>query len=125
MWCITILFTLRIFTFIVTIVPPSTINCINRNSSSPYEWNVVKYLLLSDDNTCIDYMFSGHACYFVLLFLFTMKMSESKIEKILCANYAILGIFSIVAGHIHYTADVIVGIVLSIFSYYFVPISLF
>lgn len=115
--CITILFTLRILTFTVTIVPPSTIDCYERNSTSPIEWNVIKYLVFNNDNTCIDYMFSGHACYFVMFLLFTLKFSEYKLEKILFSLYTLIGLLSIISGHIHYTVDVIVGVALSIWCF--------
>lgn len=116
-WCITILFTIRIFTFTVTIVPPSTIGCINRNSAMPIEWNVLKYLIFSNDNTCTDYMFSGHASYFIILLLFTFQISKYNLEKIVFSIFTLFGLLSIICGHIHYTADVIVAIVLSFCCY--------
>jgi hypothetical protein len=117
LWCISILFLFRIITFSVTIVPPVTTGCYSRNSNSSIEWNVLKYLLSTDDNTCVDYMFSGHAVYYMVPFLFLLKMSTYAIEKILCTFYVIVGIFSIVSGHIHYTADVIVALILSVGIY--------
>lgn len=119
-WCLAILFTIRIFTFPVTIVPPSTVGCVNRNRSMPIEWNVLKVIVLGNDNTCTDYMFSGHACYFVLLLLFTFELSVHKIEKFVYTIYTCIGIISIICGHIHYTSDVIVGIVLSCWCYVFI-----
>jgi len=119
-WCIAILFAFRIFTFTVTTVPPSTIGCANRNSSAPFEWNAVKFLISQDDNTCTDYMFSGHAVYFILLYLFMFKLSGNVIEKIVFFIYVVLGIMSIIAGHIHYTVDVVIAIILSFGCYYFV-----
>ena len=120
LWCITILFTIRLFTFTVTTVPPSTTGCINPSIDSPIEWNVLKSLIVSNDNTCSDYMFSGHACYFVILLLFVMKLSRSVLEKILCSVYVLLGLTSIISGHIHYTNDVVVAIALSIWCFYLV-----
>lgn len=120
-WCITILFTIRIFTFTVTIVPPSTIGCINRNPSDPIEWNVIKYLIFNNDNTCTDYMFSGHACYFITLLLFTFILSKYKREKILGTLYTLIGLASIICGRIHYTVDVIIAIVLSIWCFKLIP----
>lgn len=116
-WCITLLFAIRLFTFTVTIVPPSTIGCINRNSTSPIRWNVIKYLLFSNHNTCTDYMFSGHACYFVIILLFTLKLSNYKLEKLGFIIFTILSLLSIISGHIHYTTDVVVAIFLSIMCY--------
>lgn len=114
LWSITLLFALRAFTFTLTIVPPSTVNCYYRNKDMPIQWNVLQSLLTSSDNTCIDYMFSGHAVYFLLLCLSVIKFSQNKYEKFVNILYVTLGILSIIAGHIHYTVDVLIAIVLSV-----------
>lgn len=116
-WCLTILFAIRIFTFSSTIVPPSTIGCVNRNNSMPVEWNVLKVLIFDNDNTCTDYMFSGHACYFVLFLFFAFELSVYKVEKIMYTIYTCIGLVSIICGRIHYTSDVIVALVLSCWCY--------
>lgn len=116
-WCITGLFTIRILTFPVTIVPPSISGCINNNNTSGIELNVLKYLILSNDNTCTDYMFSGHACYLMLFLLFTLELSKNKLEKLLCSIFTMISLVSIICGRIHYTADVVVAIALSFLFY--------
>ena len=116
--CITVLFTIRLLTFPSTIVPPSTTGCANRNETAAYEWNVLRVLIFSDDNTCVDYMFSGHASYFILIYLFTLRLSQNFKEKLIMTMVTILGLASIIAGHIHYTVDVIVGLILSIGTYF-------
>lgn len=124
LWCITILFVFRMITFTVTTVPPSTIGCFNRNSTLPIEWNVLKVIFFKDDNTCIDYMFSGHAIYFILTLIFIFDLSHSFLEKTLCTIYVIIGLLSIISGRIHYTVDVVVAIILSFWCYYLIPLSI-
>lgn len=118
LWCITILFIFRSITFVVTTVPPAITNCYNRNSTDPIEWNVLKFLLTSDDNTCIDYMFSGHAVYYVILYMFILELTTNIVEKTLSTIYIVFGLLSIISGHIHYTVDVIIAIILSYGCYY-------
>jgi hypothetical protein len=122
-WCIAILFTIRIFTFTVTIVPPSIFGCMSRDSTAPIEWNVLKYLVNGGDNTCTDYMFSGHAFNFVLLLIYTFKISKYRFEKIMFTIYTVIGLISIICGHIHYTNDVIVAIVLALWCYYIINLN--
>ena len=54
-------------------------------------------------------MFSGHATYFTLLFLFNKKYNFYFNVLVF-----IVGNISIISGHLHYSVDVIIGIVLSI-----------
>lgn len=115
--CLNVLFTMRIFTFSMTTYPPTLSKCYGRNPGDPIEWNIVKIILSNNDNTCIDYMFSGHTTYFVLFLLFIYEMSNSLLEKTLFTIYVIISIFSIIAGHIHYTSDVIVAIFITISCY--------
>jgi len=117
MWCINILFGLRAITFSVTLVPPTTIDCHMRNASMPIEWNIVKYLYLDGGNTCPDYMFSGHAMYLVLFYLYILKYSDWPLEKYVSSVYVPISLIAIISGHIHYTVDVIVAIVLSWFVF--------
>lgn len=118
LWCMTILFTLRLITFTVTTVPPATTFCYARNDNSTIEWNVFNILLSKDDNTCIDYMFSGHTIYFMILLLFVLNFSQSIVEKIFCSIHTLFSILSIISGRIHYTVDVVVAIIITTGCYY-------
>lgn len=110
---ITILFLLRAVTFTVTIVPPSLPGCVGRNLSMPIEWDIMKFLLTSDDNTCTDYMYSGHAVYFTLMYKYMYKFNSNIYERMLNTIYVAIGLTSIIAAHIHYSVDVIIGIAMS------------
>jgi hypothetical protein len=114
---LSILLTMRIITFSVTTVPPALKGCFGRNPGEPIIWNVIPILLSKNDNTCIDYMFSGHTTYFLLLLLFMYEISDSIKEKILNTIYVIIGIITIIAGRIHYSADVAVAIFMTTLCY--------
>uniref|UniRef100_A0A6C0LU97 Sphingomyelin synthase-like domain-containing protein n=1 Tax=viral metagenome TaxID=1070528 RepID=A0A6C0LU97_9ZZZZ len=111
-WNITVLFLIRLITFSVTIVPPSTMNCYSRNETESIVFNTLK-IIIQNDNTCLDNMFSGHATYFTIMYLTMLDLSDSRYEKIFLSIYTIVGILSIICGHIHYSVDVIVGVVIS------------
>lgn len=113
---ITVLFAMRMLSFVLTIVPPATQDCYSREIDEPYEWNVLRYLVLENDNTCIDYMFSGHAVYFLTIWLSILRLSRDTNEKILISIYAIVGIMGIIASHIHYTADVLIATFLTLYT---------
>ena len=109
-WYNTIIFTIRLFCFITTILPPIRTDCYYRKESDPLEWLVIIKIIMINSNTCIDYIFSGHTSYFVLLYLSFFKFSSYKIEKILFLPYAIIGIICIIAARLHYTVDIIVAV---------------
>jgi len=113
MICLCILFTLRAFTFTLTIVPPTNQNCVSRNVTDGYVWNIFKELILTEDNSCIDYMFSGHTVYLTLGSLFIFTYSVYKIEKLITFLYLNIAIGTIIASRIHYTVDVIIGMSLA------------
>ena len=117
LWCINILFTLRIFTYTLTIEPPPLSLCADRDPNSKYIWNVLLYLYNNSDNTCLDMMFSGHACYFTIVYMSIINRSEYMGEKIINSFIFVIGMLSIIAAHIHYTSDVIVGLILSMLIY--------
>lgn len=114
---VSLLFTIRLFTFPLTIVPPPFPNCQSRNASQGIIWNVFGSLYDGSDNTCIDMMFSGHASYFTLIFLYMFANLTNRYEKILNIAFWAMGVFSVILSHMHYTSDVIVGIALSKLMY--------
>jgi hypothetical protein len=115
--CLSILFTFRLITFSVTYVPPTLSNCFARDPNAPIEWNILKFLLSNDDNTCVDYMFSGHATFFTIIYLYIIQYSNNFYEKITFTFITPIAILSIICGHIHYTADVVVGMIMSFMAY--------
>lgn len=95
LWSITILFTIRLFTFSLTIDPPLLEKCDYRHIGEPIRWNVLENLFKENDNTCLDYMFSGHALYFTiaLIYILNNPSRSYKWERI-------------IASRIHCTSDV-------------------
>lgn len=116
-FCLNIIFTMRLATFTVTTYPPSTLKCYGRNPGEPIQWNVVSVILSQKDNTCIDYMFSGHVCYFLLLLFFEYELSPYLLEKIGSTIFTIGCIATVTMGRIHYSSDVIVAIIISTSCY--------
>lgn len=115
--CANTLFFIRMFTFTVTTMPPSLLNCASRNPGDPIKWNVVEYLHYDYVDTCFDLMFSGHASYLTFMLLYILKYSNSKWEKRFAIPIYIISIVSISAARIHYTSDIIVGIALTYFVF--------
>lgn len=115
--CLSILFFIRLFSFLVTFVPPTIPNC-DVDHCEYIKWNVFKSLYMDGDNTCLDYMFSGHASYMTLIYLFIMTFSSDLLEKIGASIFYPFAILSIIAGHIHYSVDVVIGISLSVLTFY-------
>lgn len=117
MLCINFLFTLRLLTFTMTIEPPPLPRCTERNSLEPLIWNIVGFIIDTSDRTCIDNMFSGHACYITTIFLYMLQQNIGSTEKFTNIIVFITATLSIIASHIHYTSDVIIGIALSTLTY--------
>ncbi len=103
-----ILFTMRIFAFVMTVVPPTTESCYGRNPGDSVIW----YYLM-EEKCCLDYMFSGHACHIVIIFLLTVKYSSNKVEKIVMTILTPLMLLLIIAARMHYSVDVYIACLLS------------
>ena len=115
-WIINIIFTIRLFTFTVTILPPPLPHCESRMDNQSIVWNVLSHLYYDSDNTCIDMMFSGHASFFILIMIYSLILSNCNSEKLFSMAFCLVGLVSIIAGHIHYTTDVIIGIVITVLT---------
>lgn len=111
-WCMNALFTIRLFTFSTTILPPPLPNCNGRKLGEPIIWNVVTHLV-NDSSTCVDFMFSGHVAFYMMIMLYAVDHSNYKIEKFFNVIYAVAGMIIVVATRSHYTADVVVAIALT------------
>ena len=116
-WSFTILFALRLITFSITMIPPTLPDCKGRNPGESYIWFLVIYLYENSGNTCIDLMFSGHAVYLTLICFYLIDKSVSGTIRSCYYLYWIIGLTSIVAAHLHYSSDVIIGTSLSIMMY--------
>ena len=112
--CISLVFTIRLFTYTLTTYPPPLPHCESRQVGEPIVWNVLGNMFKDNDNTCLDMMFSGHASYFTLILLFIIKDSTSDIEQAINVAYYVVGLFGIIASHMHYSSDVVVGVAVTV-----------
>ena len=62
-------------------------------------------------------MFSAHTFHLTVISLITLYNSKNYFEHILIPLSAIINIMIIIASRMHYTADIIIGFVLSILIY--------
>lgn len=109
----TFLFIIRTFTFTVTYIPPCVPDCVSRKDGEDFKW-----FTFSFDQGCSDHMFSGHSVHITLFLLFTLYHSQVLIEKILISIIYLPYLFMIIASRLHYTVDVIIGVLLTMFLYY-------
>lgn len=114
---LTTIFTIRLFTFTLTALPPVLPNCYSRLPDEPLEFNVVKVLLLNDDNTCLDMMFSGHAVHFVAFSCMLLKQKHTRRFTILNTLYLICALLSISISHLHYSSDVLVAATITFLAF--------
>lgn len=112
LFIMSIIFTMRIFCFNVTHMPFTWKNCENKET-----WQRT-FMFLYETDSCGDYMFSGHAAYYVLIVLFFLYFSKNMKEKIVVMLYSILGIIAVIAGRLHYSVDVFVAIFITTLSFY-------
>ena len=114
---LSILFVFRLMAFTVTFVPPSLPSCLSRNPGEPIIWNVLPILINSRDNTCLDMMFSGHACHLIIFYLSIHTLSTNICEKFMYGFFTFVSVLSVIASHLHYTVDVLIAIFLTFFVY--------
>lgn len=117
LWLLTIIFSYRLIAFTVTHFPPATKEYVYKMENEPMVWNVLGFLITKSFNSCTDYMFSGHAVYFTLLNLSLCDLSHQTIEKKFFFIYTIVGIITIIASRLHYTVDVLIAIIISLYCY--------
>lgn len=102
----------RILCILGTKLPPPRNVCSNKP-----KWQH-KWLFIYDENTCGDYMFSGHTVHFILFALLVTFVSDSVVEKIFIWLLSIFGMLTLVGARSHYTIDVIVSICITTLSFF-------
>lgn len=110
---ISLLFAMRVLTFTLTPIPPSLPGCLSREPGGSLHWDVATDLIRSRDNTCLDMMFSGHATHLVA-FAIVLLPTATPHARLVILVYTVLGLLSIIASHLHYTADVLVAVFLTL-----------
>lgn len=122
---LSVLMILRNITYSVTTVPPAAKGC--KSSTHSFIWNpflLIKYEE-NPDAECVDYMFSAHATYALVIFysiMFTLISQNTffswKISKAILTIGTIWILFSISASRLHYTSDVCVAIIIVSLLFY-------
>lgn len=114
LWMISFLFIGRVFLLTLTQLPPAVPGCSSVKKQEPLHFEVFK------DNwkECLDYMYSGHTIHCVLITLFTLYLSSSLGEKALILIATIIELLFIISSRIHYTADVLVGTLVTILIFF-------
>lgn len=103
---------IRLFTFTLTITPPCIKNCISKRDDK------IIWMSIYFSQGCNDHMFSGHAVHITLFFLYTIHYSKSIYEKYYMYLVYFPCLVLIIATKLHYTVDVIIGVVLTFFVFY-------
>ena len=108
------LFFLRLLTFPATQFPPAfnETDCFKPSADGPWI-----FFTFYSNSTCVDYMFSAHTFHLTIISLLTLYNSGNYFEKILIPSASMINLMIIIAARMHYTADIIIGFVLSILIY--------
>ena len=117
LWIISLLFIGRVIVMSVTQFPPALPNCSTAKAGDPYRFNVFQ----KGWNECLDYMYSGHTIHTVLVVLFTLFLSNSQVENVAVVLLALLELVFIIGSRIHYTADVLVGSLVTVLAFFAWP----
>lgn len=120
LWIVTVLYALRLFTFSVTTIPPPYPECHHIQHQGEKEYLSIGAFFgfffrvaIGNITNCTDNMFSGHTCV-TMTYVWAFYLYNSR-KWMRVIAYALGGmvLVSIVASHLHYTADVLVAIIIS------------
>jgi hypothetical protein len=117
LWIISLLFIGRVLLLTATQVPPAVPGCSTVRNNEPLHYRIFS----KGWNECMDYMYSGHTIHCVLIALFTLYLSTSIFEKTTIVLITIAELIVIIASRIHYTADVLVGTLVTILIFFSWP----
>ena len=114
---ISFLFMGRVFLLTLTQLPPAVPGCSTVKKNEPLHFAVFR----EGWNECLDYMYSGHTIHCVLIALFTIYLSSNIGEKVLVILATLIELVLIIGSRIHYTADVLVGTIVTILIFFSWP----
>lgn len=115
---VSFLFIGRVVILSVTQLPPALPGC---STVKPGEKLHYLNALKESWHMCIDYMYSGHTLHSVIIVLFILYLSKSWVEKSIAIFAVIIEMVLIIGSRIHYTADVLVGALVSILIFFAWP----
>lgn len=108
-------FFLRAFTVMATTYPRVPFD-MARYQSDNLLWGAI-LILVGVRKTALDMMFSGHTAGFILCALFIWRYSKNSLLAGLFFLFNVGGIVALVSVREHYTADVLVAIVIAYFVF--------
>lgn len=117
LWMVSLLFIGRVFLLTLTQIPPALPGCSSVKKNEPIHFTVFR----KGWNECLDYMYSGHTIHCVLIALFTLYLSSNIGEKAIIILATIIELLFIIGSRIHYTADVLVGVIVTILMFFSWP----
>ncbi|KAJ1677239.1 hypothetical protein EV182_006578, partial [Spiromyces aspiralis] len=118
-WMVAILYFLRSLTLVVTTLPTPLVEC-----EPTYHRGWAGYLNGAWDQitgrrlTCTDCIFSGHSMTLTLSFLMWLHHARHWLFVAIAFAQTTVGLFLIIASHFHYSIDVLLAVVLTLFVYY-------
>ena len=107
-----IIFIIRVLSFSLTRLPFTWDHCSNKS-----KWGH-RFFFLYDIESCGDYLISGHTVFGTLIYLIVLQHSKNKYEKIILGILTFLLYFTTIISRLHYTIDVINGIIFPVLGWY-------
>ena len=105
----------RLSTFSITQTPPVTVvGDINRHTRCKRTMFQKLGFKFDLTETCMDNMFSAHTANSIIPMMMVLLYSNYKYEKIAICIIALVNAFFVIISRLHYSADVIVSVFLSI-----------
>lgn len=105
----------RLSTFSITQTPPVTVvGDINRHTRCKRTMFQKLGFKFDFSETCMDNMFSAHTANSIIPMMMVLLYSNYKYEKIAICIIALVNAFFVIISRLHYSADVIVSVFLSI-----------
>lgn len=105
----------RLSTFSITQTPPVTVvGDINRHTKCKRTMFQKLGFKFDLTETCMDNMFSAHTANSIIPMMMVLLYSNYKYEKIAICIIALVNAFFVIISRLHYSADVIVSVFLSV-----------
>jgi membrane-associated phospholipid phosphatase len=115
-WCLTAVYMLRAITLLCTRYPRFPgVNAPYVLPAADMPWGAI-LVILGVRTTQTDYMFSGHTAGWALtaMFFWHYKRSKNNVVAIVFWAFNVTGMFLLIAVREHYTADVVVALIVSV-----------
>ena len=116
-WIVALLFVGRVIILSVTQVPPALPGCSTVEKGESLYFNLFR----KGWNECLDYMYSGHTIHCVLVALFTLYLAANNFEILIVFLFLFIELLLIIGSRIHYTADVLMGSLVTILIFFAWP----